>query len=762
MVMEELKILINSVFNSKGIRDAQTALKQMTAIKNTGFGGLNAFSAISGVSKQSAELVKVNSHLEQFGLKAHKNKQYLTELNGNTKASTKSLKELSTSIAKGDWDTFRNKMKFDDAGEGINTLGKSVKNTMSSFGKFPLDDVWKKLELTLPKNQVGIQLANASLKKYGLELNKAGTGIQEFGNENSVSMEKLKKLNEGIKRGELDVFGKGVLKSKDAMKKLGLATDDFRNVFKMEYLSIMFFSMQLARSIQQMATKALQSYMKLTEGTTSASQSMMVLNAAWETMKFSVGELIAEALEPFIPLILEIITGILNFIDQNEGLAKVIVGVVLAIGLIAKIGFAISQWMLFQTSIMYLIDKRAAMKGIADGIEGIGTKAGTAGGKLSGLIGGLDKLATYASIAIGIYFTYTGIKDFLGSLKSGDIKDHIKATLEAALGLGSLAYGVARVAGVGAVGAGGIAGLVLMAVITVMNYIQMFYQIAKTSKNLNKEEIQSAWKKTIGDIWGIENGKIQILGDNSIFIPLLIKILLIPAYQMKNVKAEDIKNQIESQKENLASTSDLDFAINMWTRAQTTGMLPEEFAENYANSYKLIKEAGLSASYGFGEYEKALQSSMKATLDSSEPLKSFNDLIRENAGTMTEFITATDDTKIKSLGDALETFVKRIDKMNISALWMLSGAITTISDTLSGGGNIANGLLQATQKVGEALAGKGGLQEKAQGFSDLLVDTFIGNVQASVNVLDKDATAANNAAIAQERYNRAKQGATGA
>ena len=93
---------------------------------------------------------------------------------------------------------------------------------------------------------------------------------------------------------------------------------------------------------------------------------------------------------------------------------------------------------------------------------------------------------------------------------------------------------------------------------------------------------------------------------------------------------------------------------------------------------------------------------------------------------------------------------------------MLSGAITTISDTLSGGGNIANGLLQATQKVGEALAGKGGLQEKAQGFSDLLVDTFIGNVQASVNVLDKDATAANNAAIAQERYNRAKQGATGA
>jgi len=313
VVNEELKILINSVFNSTGFKQAKTSLDKLNTV-STKFSGIDAFSKLKGGAEQSVELLKVNSYLEQFGLKAHKNRTYLTELDGSTRASTKSLKGLSKSIAEGGWKDFQK------------DFGKTEQVT-----KPILKDLQSYSDLTgFSKQTKNIIIQNEWLKRFGVQLGKTEGSFVQLGTGAKATSEQMKAIEVNAK--QFPDFARNVERSEKQMKKLGLGAENVGARFKMYYLSVMFFGMMIQRTFSRLATTTLGSFMKINEGSSEAAQGMSVLSAAFETVKYAIGEAIAEALLPLLPAIIDVIDKVVDFIDKNGTLIAILVGVGFAIG----------------------------------------------------------------------------------------------------------------------------------------------------------------------------------------------------------------------------------------------------------------------------------------------------------------------------------------------------------------------------------------------------------------------------------------------
>ena len=788
MVMEELKILINSAFNNQGFKAFEKQLKSLKMESFTPqlaklspstlsgmfpdmkkildqdiFGKNLKFDVFKGAPKQAMASAKAMSLAFRNGFKSPI-EQYMPEIQ-------KSLDNLFPEPKK--------KMTTFD-----NVVKKTIKQMDSEIGKIKpveLKSAFKDLggfaDLTgFSKQNKDIIVQNAWLKRFGVQIDQTTGSYMQLKNGAEATTEQMANIKKASP--QFMAFSKNVERSGHQMKKLGLEAENEVGRFKMYYLSVMFFGMQLQRTFGRMATQSMQSFMKINEGSSEAGQGMMVLNAAMETMKYTLGEAIAQALLPFIPAIIDIITWIVDLIDKTGALIPGIVLFGLALG---GAMFFIGQFGLGISGIITFLKELGLIKTV-DKIASIGTTAKTATSGVSGLEKALRGLALVA----GLVLTIGGITKIVSGIKEGDVEKAVKGSVETALGMGVLAGTAARTFGasfgVSAVAAGLVFAIVGDLLILITGHVA--YKQSMTNLGVTADEMLQAAKNLIQD--KIDAGELSATTDITLAATKRVKNPFIQydkdlmeealALNERNKQLDDYASQVNEAKKIFGSEDNIFKSryFELVKRSLEYKNLADQgfgFEDIKTKSPEIISaindildtipKENLPFVRGFGISE-VVDTFIADLSKVNEPAKSFNDLIRENAGTMTEFITATDDTKIKSLGDALETFVKRIDKMNLSSLWMLSGAITTISDTLSGGGNIANGLLQATQKVGEAIAGKGGLQEKAQGFSDLLVETFIGNVQASVNVLDKDAKAANDAASAQERYNRAKQGATGA
>ena len=107
---------------------------------------------------------------------------------------------------------------------------------------------------------------------------------------------------------------------------------DTRKHFAWWALSVMFFAMQVNRTIGKVMTSSINTMMKMTSGATLAGQAVTRLGVHWEFLKFSIGEAIGEALIPLLPALLGFIDMIADFIQQHPEVA---------IGLIA--GYFISM-----------------------------------------------------------------------------------------------------------------------------------------------------------------------------------------------------------------------------------------------------------------------------------------------------------------------------------------------------------------------------------------------------------------------------------
>ena len=190
------------------------------------------------------------------------------------------------------------------------------------------------------------KIANEWLKRYGVEINKTTGMLTKQGSMSEISAKKMRELGEAIAAGKWRTFRTNIENNRKALKKLGLDTGMVREQFKMYLLSIMFFGMQIQRVFGRIARTSLDTFMKVTEGTTEAGQGINMLQGAFTTLKFAVGEAIAEALLPFIPAILDLIMKIVNFIETHKKLVAAIVIGGAAFGallfLIGQVGLGIS------------------------------------------------------------------------------------------------------------------------------------------------------------------------------------------------------------------------------------------------------------------------------------------------------------------------------------------------------------------------------------------------------------------------------------
>jgi len=97
-------------------------------------------------------------------------------------------------------------------------------------------------------------------------------------------------------------------------------------------LSMLFLGMQIKRTSENIARAVLETYQKIVEGGTYASRGMLALGGAFTFLKFVIGDAIAEALLPFIPIIIDIVEAVADWVDENPELVAALVLGAIALG----------------------------------------------------------------------------------------------------------------------------------------------------------------------------------------------------------------------------------------------------------------------------------------------------------------------------------------------------------------------------------------------------------------------------------------------
>jgi hypothetical protein len=167
------------------------------------------------------------------------------------------------------------------------------------------------------------------LKEFKTAIRKTDVGhggfitIEEGAKASGVSVavltKELKKMNmeiatiDGQKRlafnkltGEIQPLGKALEKASMNSKR-----------FKMEWLSVMFFSQMATRQLTRVMTSSIQTFMKIAGEGNRTNQALATMGAQFEFIRFTIGRVIGEALEPMLPAIMAFTETIVNFIQEH-------------------------------------------------------------------------------------------------------------------------------------------------------------------------------------------------------------------------------------------------------------------------------------------------------------------------------------------------------------------------------------------------------------------------------------------------------------
>lgn len=177
-------------------------------------------------------------------------------------------------------------------------------------------------------------------KQIAASLHKKWDALANLSVKTGINLDTLKKRFEGVRIG--------TLKWKQEIKAV---TDQALPKFNFAWLSIMFGGMAIQRTfgrIQRSAIKTFTDVMSTVEG---ASTNVSMLSANFEYLKFTIGSAIDQALGPFMPMIIRLVEGFINIIENNpEAVFWGIVGA-LTVGTVFAAGGA---FMLFVQGILSL------------------------------------------------------------------------------------------------------------------------------------------------------------------------------------------------------------------------------------------------------------------------------------------------------------------------------------------------------------------------------------------------------------------------
>ncbi len=221
-------------------------------------------------------------------------------------------------------------------------------------------------------------------RNFNKELSAAGMKMSKF---NQVARTNNWTLTRG---GQVwDNFNKQIVPTGKALQETRKETERF----KMEWLSVMFFSMNISRRLRSVMVSSVKTFTKIAGKNNEAAQAVAQLGAQFKFLKFQIGQAIGQTLQKHMPTIIAVVDAVANFVQQNP--QKVVWGLVGAFAAFKALNIA------------------AQLSLVASGISQIASNISSAlhNASLTGFISKLRTLSTIAGIPIAIYFLWKGITE---------------------------------------------------------------------------------------------------------------------------------------------------------------------------------------------------------------------------------------------------------------------------------------------------------------------------------------------------------------
>lgn len=510
------------------------------------------------------------------------------------------------------------------------------------------------------------------------------------------------------------------------------ALSGFSRVFQMQFLSLMFGGMALQRVMIGIAKSSIATFQDITEGTTAAGQGVAMLQSGFKVLSFAVGEAIANFLLPMIPAIMQIIDVILRWITHNETLTAKLVLWGAAIGTAM---FVAGQFVLALGGLAKAASILLAGFGNLARLLGFTGAVKSADAATKSWTTSLKTLGRIAGIAVGALLIWDGVKRVWEGFKEGDIWDVIVGALEGVFGAGLIALTIG----------GPQAAIVTLAIGTILAFAVIAWKVSKDNLP-TAEEIRM----------GVEEAMTATTFDPSTGVR-------IPVTGTFDVVAETTTQFGTGLDETIAKMEEL-------------GLNTDEFVKKASTSFGDVA-VGLTPlgqafddlfRQGFGD-EELLAFFNSQIVDASNTVQTFEEDLEEMGVTAAQALTQLDPQQIQATKTSIAEFVDAMNALDFTNLQEATSLFDSISQSLltvkEGEGM---GLLGTLNTLISILVGENSVKTaldevntKLLMVSETITDKFTSAINNSIAVLQADAEAALDAAAAQERYNRAKQGATG-
>lgn len=210
----------------------------------------------------------------------------------------------------------------------------------------------------------GSQRTSYTIKDLGVKVAGLRRNIFNLGDGIKTSADRM-----GTFRSSMQVVGKQFSKTTTNMKR-----------FRMEWLSVMFFSMNVVRRLKGIMVSSVQTFTKIADKNNEAAQSVAALGAQFKFLQFTVGQAIGQTLEKHMPTIVNLVDAMADFVQQHPD--EVVYGLVGALTALAGLNIA------------------AQIALVSSGISQIAANASTATTKVGMLKGALGTLTGIVSLTL--------------------------------------------------------------------------------------------------------------------------------------------------------------------------------------------------------------------------------------------------------------------------------------------------------------------------------------------------------------------------
>jgi len=222
-----------------------------------------------------------------------------------------------------------------------------------------LDSVAKSLQSI--NKAVSIQKTVFDLRDLGITATVTKDGVTQLRDSLSgqfvgaveIATRKAGGLNYALKGIDFaaEDFRGSLGKAEPSMAKLSNSLRTVQHSMLFFGLGTMFMGMQLKRTFEGLLKDTVGTFMKITEAQTETGKGLTILSAGFEYLKFSIGDAIASSIEPFLPMLMNIIEGISEWVSLNPQLAA---GIILGGSALGIFMFTIGQLLVFFSSILSL------------------------------------------------------------------------------------------------------------------------------------------------------------------------------------------------------------------------------------------------------------------------------------------------------------------------------------------------------------------------------------------------------------------------